>query len=92
MFSMPVEYLKVQMQDNHSLDGFVSERLHFSYETHLSGVNYKVVVHEEYGDISEKFEIKYAIRRDKIGVIYLIKVQVQMIVGGNIKEDCSCDS
>ena len=39
MSSMTVEYLKVQMQYNHSLDGFMAERLHFSYEIYLSGVN-----------------------------------------------------
>ena len=41
---------------------------------------------EEDGDISEKFEIKYANRHDKIGGIDLIKVQVQMIVDDKIKD------
>ena len=39
--NMTVEELKVQMQNNHSLDGFVAERLHLSYETHRSGENKK---------------------------------------------------
>ena len=39
MSSITFDKLKVQMQNNHSLDGFVAERLHFSYETHLRGVN-----------------------------------------------------
>ena len=39
MSSMTFDKLKVQMQNNHSLDGFVAEKLHFSYETHLSGLN-----------------------------------------------------
>ena len=41
---------------------------------------------EEDGDISEEFEIKYTNGNDKIGGIYLIKVQVQMIVDNKIKE------
>ena len=43
---MKVEELKVLMQNNYSLDGFVAERLHFSYETHTSGGNKKVFVLE----------------------------------------------
>ena len=41
---------------------------------------------EEDGDISEKFEFKYANRHDKIGGIYLIQVQVQIIVDNKIKD------
>ena len=40
---------------------------------------------EDDGDISNDFEFK-------ICGIDLIKVQVKMIVGKNIEEDCSCDS
>ena len=70
----------------------MAERLHLKYETHTSGGNKKVVVLEEDGDISEDFEFKDANGDDKIGGIYLIKVQVQMTVGNDIEEDCSCDS
>ena len=41
---------------------------------------------EEDDDISEKFEIKYDNGNDKIGGIYLIKVQVQMIVDDKIED------
>ena len=41
---------------------------------------------EEDDDISEKFEIVCANRHDKIGGIYLIKVQVQMIFDDKIKD------
>ena len=70
---MTVEELEVQIQNNYSLGVFVSERLHFSYETHTSGRNKKVVVLEEDGDICENFEFKYANGYDKIGGIYLIE-------------------
>ena len=43
-------------------------------------------MHEEDDDISEKFEVKYDKRYDKIGGIYLIKVQVQMIVDDKIED------
>ena len=62
------------MQNNYSLDSFVEERLHFSYETHISGGNKKVVVLEEDCDISEDFEFKDANGDEKIGGIDLIKV------------------
>ena len=52
----------------------------------MSGGNKKVVVLEEYCDISEDFEFKDANGDEKIGGINLIKVQVHMIVGNDIKE------
>ena len=82
-----VEKLKVQMRNSYSLDGFVVERLHFSYETHTIGRNKNVVVLEEDGDISEYHEFKYANVDEKFCGIGLIKMQVQMIFGDKIKED-----
>ena len=85
--STMVEKLKVQMRNSYSLDGFVVERLHFSYETHTSGRNKNVVVLEEDGDISEYHEFKYANVDEKFCGIGLIKMQVQMIFVDKIKED-----
>ena len=71
---MTAEKLKVQMQNSYSFGGFVAERLHFSYETHTSGGNKKVVMLEEYGDISEDVEFKNANGDEEIVGIDLIKV------------------
>ena len=54
------------MQNNNSLDDLVAEKLHFSYETHTSGRNKKVVVLEEDGDISEDLEFKDANGDEKL--------------------------
>ena len=48
------------------MGGFVAERLRFSYETHTTGGNKKVVVLEEYCDISEDFEFKDANGDEKL--------------------------
>ena len=64
--SITVDKFKIQMQNNYSLGGFVAERLRFSYETHTTGGNKKVVVLEEYSDIGEDFEFKYANRDGKM--------------------------
>ena len=80
--------LKVQMQNNYSLGGFVAERIHFSYITHMSCGNQKnCFAKEEDGNISEDFEFKDFNVDDKIGGIDLIKVQVQITVGDEIEED-----
>ena len=70
----------------------MTERHHFSYENHTSGRYKKVFLLEEDGDISENFQFKDTNRDDKIGGMDLIKVQFQMIVGKEIRKDCSCDS
>ena len=87
---MMVDKIKVQIHSNYSLDGFVAQRIHFSYETRTNGGNKKIDVLEEDGDISQYFEFRAVNGDDKIGGIYLIKVQFQMIVGNDIEEDCSC--
>ena len=65
----------------------MEKRLHFSYETHTSGGNKKVVVLEEYGNTSKDFEFKDDNGYEKIGRIDLTKVQVQIIVGDKIEEE-----
>ena len=53
----------------------------------MSGGNKKVVVLEEDDEIIEDFKFKDTNGDEKIGGIYLIKVQVQILVGDDIEED-----
>ena len=64
--SMTVGESKLQMKNNYSLDSFVEERLHFSYKTHMSGGNERLLCLEKMATSVRIFNSKMLMEMKKV--------------------------